>query len=350
MAESVYYPTYKAPFLSPERALVQNGLSLRPWPWDAAFGAGEASLSLLPEAPEFSPSCAIALEMDGAAWLLEMDDVSFLLRHSVFTDAEGGNSPDIDERALPDEVRRALLESLLEQPLAALRSCLNRPLLITDVRFSPEHAGKAAFSLGFAARLSACNGLPEQTVFLRLSPGKAEDAAWLATALRALPQRRSGPLSGTLKSVPLEVALESGYLFLKAGQIVSLGVEDVLLPEAWTAPETLTLRLNLGEGKILSALCTVADGMATLSSPLSEEADPAMDSSLQNDIDIRLSFELDRRLITVGELEALTPGYAFSLNCDMQAPVTIRANGKAIARGRLVDMNGVLGVQIAETL
>ena len=75
-----------------------------------------------------------------------------------------------------------------------------------------------------------------------------------------------------------------------------------------------------------------------------------MDSSLQNDIDIRLSFELDRRLITVGELEALTPGYTFSINSDAQSPVTIRAKGKAIARGRLVDMNGVLGVQIAETL
>lgn len=75
-----------------------------------------------------------------------------------------------------------------------------------------------------------------------------------------------------------------------------------------------------------------------------------MDNSELKDIDIRLSFELDRRIITVGELESLAPGYTFALDCDAASPVTIRANGKAIARGRLVDMNGVLGVQIAETL
>ena len=75
-----------------------------------------------------------------------------------------------------------------------------------------------------------------------------------------------------------------------------------------------------------------------------------MENPELNEIDIRLSFELDRRIITVGDLESLTPGYTFTLNCDVMSPVTIRANGKAIARGRLVDLDGTLGVQIAETL
>ena len=75
-----------------------------------------------------------------------------------------------------------------------------------------------------------------------------------------------------------------------------------------------------------------------------------MDSTEQNDIDIRLSFELDRRLITVGELASLEPGYVFTMDGSGQSPVTIRANGKAIARGRLVDLSGTLGVQLTETL
>ena len=74
-----------------------------------------------------------------------------------------------------------------------------------------------------------------------------------------------------------------------------------------------------------------------------------MDSE-HNDIDIRLSFELDRRSITVGELPQLAPGYVFKLNGDMQAPVTVRANGKAIAQGRIVDMDGTLGVQLTRML
>ncbi|WP_273523478.1 type III secretion system cytoplasmic ring protein SctQ [Mailhella massiliensis] len=349
MAEFAYYPAYRAPSLPLEKASLQNSVSLRPCPWSTAFGAGKVDLTPLPDTPGFAPACILDLDMGGTLWYAELDDAALLLRHEVFTD-DAGNAPDIDERTLPGEVRRALLESMLGKALAALREHLNLPVFVTDVRFSPAESVKVPFSLGLKAVLSACNGLPEQTLFLRLSPSKAEEAAVLADALRALPQRQSGPLSETLKAVPLEVVLESGYLFLKPEEVARLGVEDVLLPEAWTAPETLTLRILYGAGRTCSALCTAEGGNATLTSPLSEEAEPSMDSSLQNDIDIRLSFELDRRLITVGELEALTPGYTFSLNSDMQSPVTIRANGKAIARGRLVDMNGVLGVQIAETL
>ena len=133
-------------------------------------------------------------------------------------------------------------------------------------------------------------------------------------------------------------------------EAASLSTEDVLLPEVWTAPENLTLRIRREDAPDLTAPCTVNGMQATLASPLAEEPDASMDTPEIKDIDIRLSFELDRRIITVGELEAITPGYTFSLNGDLASPVTIRANGKAIARGRLVDMDGTLGVQIAETL
>ncbi len=69
----------------------------------------------------------------------------------------------------------------------------------------------------------------------------------------------------------------------------------------------------------------------------------------QNDMDIRLSFELDSRVITAGDLSTLNPGYAFSFGTE-ESCVTVRANGKAVAKGRLVDMGGVLGVQLTETL
>lgn len=346
MAESVYHPTYKAPTLIREKALLQNSLSLRPAPWSTTFGTGEAMLQLLTEVPAFSPACVIDLDIDGTSWTLELDDTTLLLRHSVFT----GSGQKTDERALPPEVRRALLQSLLEPPVSGLSGLLNRPILLRDVRFSSAQTVAPAFSLGFSSRLSACNGLPEQTVFLRLSPLKAEYAAMLVESLRTLPQRECGPLHETLKGVPLEVGLESGYLLLKPEEAAGLAAGDVLLPDAWTAPETLTVRIRHTSTSCLAAPCAVMDGNAVLSSPLSEEPDSFMNDSEQKSIDIRLSFELDRRLITLGELEALTEGYTFALNGDMQAPVTIRANGKAIARGRLVDMNGVLGVQISETL
>ena len=64
MAESVYHPSYKAPFLAREKALLQNSLSLRSGPWTMAFGVGEAALTLLPEVPAFTPACVIDFELN----------------------------------------------------------------------------------------------------------------------------------------------------------------------------------------------------------------------------------------------------------------------------------------------
>ena len=69
-----------------------------------------------------------------------------------------------------------------------------------------------------------------------------------------------------------------------------------------------------------------------------------------NDLELRLSFELDRRIITVGELSSIAPGFTFPLTGAADPLVTVRANGKAVARGRIVDMDGTPGVQVTETL
>ena len=63
-----------------------------------------------------------------------------------------------------------------------------------------------------------------------------------------------------------------------------------------------------------------------------------------------LTFDLEERTIQMSDLESLSEGYTFSLSSPANAPVTIRANGKPIATGRLVDINGKLGVEIVESL
>ena len=39
-------------------------------------------------------------------------------------------------------------------------------------------------------------------------------------------------------------------------------------------------------------------------------------------------------------------GYTFAFGGDALAPVTLYANGKSVGKGRLVDLNGTLGVQV----
>ncbi|MBO6002985.1 MAG: FliM/FliN family flagellar motor switch protein [Mailhella sp.] len=65
---------------------------------------------------------------------------------------------------------------------------------------------------------------------------------------------------------------------------------------------------------------------------------------------MELCFELDRRLLSMTEIEALAPGYAFAVKPGSPSPVDVRINGTLLAHGRLVDRGGKIGVEITETL
>jgi type III secretion protein Q len=69
-----------------------------------------------------------------------------------------------------------------------------------------------------------------------------------------------------------------------------------------------------------------------------------------DDLEVAVSFELERKVMTVSELEALAPGRSFPLGTDPLSPVTLTVNGRALASGRLVELGGVLGVQITKLL
>ena len=64
-------------------------------------------------------------------------------------------------------------------------------------------------------------------------------------------------------------------------------------------------------------------------------------------LEIILTLELDERRISIGELAALGPGQILDTTASLEAPVTIKAGGKAVGRGRLVEAGGSLGVLIA---
>lgn len=340
---------FKAPHLAPEKARLLNRLCVRGSAWRTPMGAGKAVWEILSERPSFPGDCEVAVFIGKHAWTARFSDASFLLRHSAFTvDAQ---SFEISE--LPTPVRAAVLSSLLAPAAEALQSVLNVPVAVGNVRFLHGDSGAASspWTLDMKLRLTGCTNLPDQTVFVSFIPQNADGAQALAELLGTAPLSSPASGSASLAGLPLELAFESGYLELNVNDTASLASGDVLIPQVWHPAEgRLALRLCRGHAPALSAPCSFADGKAVLEGPLSPDVEPVMDSNEHNDIDIRLSFELDRTTITLGELSTLAPGYVFTLGSDAQSPVTVRANGKAIARGRLVDMDGTLGVQLSEML
>ena len=70
------------------------------------------------------------------------------------------------------------------------------------------------------------------------------------------------------------------------------------------------------------------------------------DDSLIDGIKVRLTFDLGEREITIGELRSISAGYVFEMGRDVGHAVNIRAHGRSIGEGELVDIDGLTGVSI----
>lgn len=61
---------------------------------------------------------------------------------------------------------------------------------------------------------------------------------------------------------------------------------------------------------------------------------------------ITLSFELGRHVLPLEDIESLQEGFTFELNTSLNEPVSIRANGKVIGRGEVLQIGEQVGVRV----
>lgn len=77
-----------------------------------------------------------------------------------------------------------------------------------------------------------------------------------------------------------------------------------------------------------------------------EDAESAGGADLMNDIPLQIAVELARVSTTAEEIVALKVGHVFDLNRVAGEPLDLSVNGKVVARGELVEVDGNLGVRI----
>ncbi len=358
MPDITDYPSYKVTSLPPVSALLFNSLSIRSFPDALRIGDASCSAKLLDFCPEFSPLCTVDLLVGGHRCTAEASDTFFLLFHSAFADMRRDDTVGPDERSFPDEIRSALLQALFAPLLESVSKAINAPVKVKGVIFTPQGGkpAEAAAALGFRLsfvpmpRAPSEGNAPEasDSVFWRIAFADGDDAAAVAALFRALPPRKNGILSGLAADIPIDIFFEAGHVSLPADTIKGIEPGDVLIPDEWTLPDKILVRILHTPSSCLTAECSRSGSTATISTPFTDER--FMEPTETNDIELQLGFELERRQISFAELSALEPGYVFTLNCDEQSPVTIRVNGKALAKGRLVDLNGTLGVQVLQTM
>lgn len=63
---------------------------------------------------------------------------------------------------------------------------------------------------------------------------------------------------------------------------------------------------------------------------------------------VKMVFELGSLNMPFDEVQKITEGYQINIGMDLNSPLTIRANGKVIGKGQLVQIEKQIGIQVTE--
>jgi flagellar motor switch protein FliM len=69
-------------------------------------------------------------------------------------------------------------------------------------------------------------------------------------------------------------------------------------------------------------------------------------AELLNDVPLQIAVELARVPVTAEQVVSLHVGKVLELGCAPGEPVDLSVNGKIVARGELVEIEGQLGVRV----
>ena len=228
-------------------------------------------------------------------------------------------APDLQQAALfslPEPLQLALIERL-GQPLGGLTcSALTRQ----------ESRDKA----------------DEPALQLLLQREGASLALWLpqpGPLLSRLPPR---PPQQRLP-LPLTLSLQWGEMGLTLDELATLAIGDVLLPPPH--PQLGQQLLVCVEGRPFAYCQPHQQHLELTAMHNAEPADPFGPTELEQ-LPIQVSFEVGRQTLDWHTLTSLQPGALIDLGTPLDGEVRIISNGHSLGVGRLVEIQGRLGVRV----
>ncbi len=193
-----------------------------------------------------------------------------------------------------------------------------------------------------------------------------------------------------LRNVKTAVRAEIGQVEISSGDLAQLRERDVILVDALTSRPDQggggTAKLKVGRGRVGHADAEIIAHEGRFSAKITgfsvgepappsaaEEGDeapsPALGeggeestysgirgrndvegngagADLMNDIPLQISVELARVAVSAEEVVALKVGHVFDLQKNAGEPLDLSVNGRIVARGELVEIDGNLGIRI----
>lgn len=363
-----------APFVPPRREPLQthldNVLLTRQHPWKYTLWEHTVLARPEPGAFAFSPVAHIRVPQGDQCWYVELDSLAFIHWHPALADLPA-------TMPVPEELQLALLDLACAPVQTAIAHFTGQTF-----EFSEAAWGPAPVSSPVAALTLSVHAPDAQTTTppfaVRIHVPDRQHALFLADRLATLPLRAEKTLCTHLSA---EVSSIAGSMPITIAELADVQPGDVLLPQDYHAAQgTIILRPCSWRSENRESTpcyqdirCTIQDNQATVvaitrtpkeSAMTTDPSTPQTENSTTETapqstattadtatidtgaLEVELCFELDRRLMSITDMAALVPGYTFTLGCDPLAPVTLRVHGTVVGMGRLVDISGLLGVQV----
>lgn len=229
---------------------------------------------------------------------------------------------------LAPDLQQAALFSLPEPLQLALIERLGHPL--------------GGLTCSALTRQENCVKSSEPALQLLLKREGASLALWLPqpepllNRLPPRPQQQRLPL-------PLTLSLQWGEMGLTLDELATLAIGDVLLPPPH--PQLGQQLLICVEGRPFAYCQPHQQHLELTAMHNAEPADPFGPTELEQ-LPIQVSFEVGRQTLDWHTLTSLQPGALIDLGTPLDGEVRIISNGHSLGVGRLVEIQGRLGVRV----
>jgi type III secretion system apparatus protein YscQ/HrcQ len=299
-------------------------------------GGGRYSISFITTRPPLHPRMSVRLRIEDTEVQVHLSEI-FIARYLEH------RYPGEEFGQLPADLRSLVLEAILAELLAQAEKKLGIGISVTGVSFDAQAAPDGKF-------LSFCLTEKEslQQIFGLISQSE-QVLPLIAALMQELPVRQRN-----WDNLPLPLRIEVGTTLLPLSALNEVAVGDVVLLDGSAGRRKNEVGLRLPSGPTFLGQLEAGKVVVVRSGgeDMADEIDRDMDDEpLIEDVDelpVRLVFDIGTKDLTIGELRALAPGFAFDLDRDLTSPVTIRVNGRAIGSGELVEVDSRLGVRITD--
>jgi flagellar motor switch protein FliM len=321
-------------------------------------------------------------------------EIELPLAHAAVDTLLGGAGETVGLRPLTD-IEEGVASFVLLEALKALGTGMDSGQPKLRLEGVPRGVEEAISRLGqdgpvLVVQLRARLGNQSGMVRLFVPEGVLEvmEPAQVAEQRRSLVRADAQAHMSRLSSARAWLRAEIGYAEISSQDLSGLRVKDVVLVDALSARpdrgENGTARLRLGLGRLgcLNAEVFLEGGQYQAritevllgeqsferrgpseadeaaaealgeegeGNPLAESGsvDDRMDAGdLLGDIPLQISVELARVPVTAEQVVSMRVGQVIELNRTPGEPVDLSVNGKVIARGELVEVEGHLGIRV----